>query len=299
MEQKDKSLEFNVGIEVYTTSCKGFSGIIKQRYSDFIVREIDSNSQVAYLKSTDGIELEKKTFAVVKADSADSEAAIDSYMTELHSLGIEFDQEACRVFLYNCINQSESPVADFVAFEGLSKESRTAVHKGIKNYFPNTATSEAVQKDGVTFISLRLKKRGQNAKRTRFEWPQNVGDYLKFLMLKENIDTMNAVNSIAKYLHTKPGNISIAGTKDKRAVTAQWCTVFRRRPSELMGMNKFKYPPVIRLGDFEYVREPLKLGIAKGNRFEIILRDITGSEQNAMEACALVRENGFGKIGKT
>lgn len=290
-----KDSEVDVGIEMYSTDTTGFRAVIKQRYADFIVREIDSSGRVARLQSTDGISVEKTAFAVTLVDSADSPEGVDRYLADLTALGIEFDKEGCREFLLSCVNQyNETDFhREFISFEGLSKEQRTAVHKGVKSYLPDTVTSEALQRDGKTLISLRIKKKGQKAKRTRFEWPQNLGEYLKFVILKENIDTMNALNTIGKFMHIKPNNISIAGTKDKRAVTAQWCTVFRRRPSELMPMNKFKYNPIIRIGDFEYVKEPLKMGASLGNRFEITLRDISVTADAALNACSLVGERGF------
>jgi tRNA pseudouridine13 synthase len=290
-----KDSEVDVGIEMYSTDTTGFRAVIKQRYADFIVREIDSSGCVARLHSMDGISVEKTAFAVSLVDSADSPEGVDRYLADLTALDIEFDSEICREFLLGCVNQSDKTDfhSEFVGFEGLSKERRTAVHKGVKNYLPDTVTSDVVQRDGKTFIALRIKKKGQKAKRTRFEWPQHLGEYLKFVILKENIDTMNALNTISKFMHIKPNNISIAGTKDKRAVTAQWCTIFRRRPSELMPMNKFKYNPIIRIGDFEYVREPLKMGASLGNRFEITLRDISVTEESALNACSLVGERGF------
>ena len=41
--------EPDVGIRLFTSTCKGFSGILKQRYSDFIVNEIDLKGNVVEL----------------------------------------------------------------------------------------------------------------------------------------------------------------------------------------------------------------------------------------------------------
>ena len=88
-----------------------------------------------------------------------------------------------------------------------------------------------------------------------------TGDYLQFTMLKENVDTMSAAGIISRNLRLKPDAIKYAGTKDKRAITSQKCTVYRRKPSDLGRINRFNIPPFIRVGDFEYVHQPLKLGI--------------------------------------
>ena len=73
---------------------------------------------------------------------------------------------------------------------------------------------------------------GGGGKRRREEWPKGFGEHLKFVLLKENIDTMSAVNTIAKHLKIKPQSILYAGTKDKRAVTAQWCSVYKKRSAK-------------------------------------------------------------------
>lgn len=47
-----------VGISAFANTASGFQGILKQRYSDFIVREIDSAGRVARLESMSGKDLE-------------------------------------------------------------------------------------------------------------------------------------------------------------------------------------------------------------------------------------------------
>ena len=94
--------------------------------------------------------------------------------------------------------------------------------------FSSFVDTETIQVDGKSLIRFIVRgkpgKSNVNSfhKRVRAEWPAKAGgDYLKFVLLKENIDTMSAINTISKTLHVKSSNISYAGTKDKRAVTAQ------------------------------------------------------------------------------
>ena len=89
-------------------------------------------------------------------------------------------------------------------------------------------------------------------------------------MLKENVDTMSAASIISRNLRLKPDAIKYAGTKDKRAITSQKCTVYRRKPSDLARVNRFNIPPFIRVGDFEYVQQPLKLGINTSYQYKHI-----------------------------
>ncbi len=78
------------------------------------------------------------------------------------------------------------------------------------------------------------------------------------------MDTLTAVNYLCRQYHLKNNAISFAGTKDKRAITVQKCTVYRKKPSEMTKVNNQDHPFMIRVGDFEYVREDLKIGSNSG-----------------------------------
>ena len=54
---------------------------------------------------------------------------------------------------------------------------------------------------------------------------QEIDDQAIFLLEKKEIDTYNAVNSIAKKLHIPPSEIGYAGLKDKRALTRQYISI--------------------------------------------------------------------------
>lgn len=115
--------------------------------------------------------------------------------------------------------------------------------------------SDTVNVDSVQHVRLLAKHKMKSGKKQRYHdaWPTGVGDYLKFIVLKENVDTMNAVNILCKVMRsTNHDSIHFAGTKDKRAVTAQWCTMYRRRPSAISRINTYTLPPTIRVGNFEY-----------------------------------------------
>jgi tRNA(Glu) U13 pseudouridine synthase TruD len=71
---------------------------------------------------------------------------------------------------------------------------------------------------------------------------------------------MSAIGVLHKFLRTKAGGVDYSGTKDKRAVTAQLCTVYRRKPSDFNRLNASNCAPFIRAGDFKYVSSPLALG---------------------------------------
>mgnify|MGYP002621445908 CR=1 FL=1 len=97
------------------------------------------------------------------------------------------------------------------------------------------------------------------------------GDYLHFTLYKENKDTMDAVNTIARLLKVKASNFGFAGTKDRRAATVQRISVYRQKIKNLIWLNS--RVPNVKVGDFEYCKEPLQLGQHGGNEFVIVLKN--------------------------
>lgn len=103
------------------------------------------------------------------------------------------------------------------------------------------------------------------------EFSELGGDYLHFTLYKENKDTMDAMNTIARLLKIKASNFGFAGTKDRRAATVQRISVYHQRASNLIWLNT--RIPNVKVGDFEYLKEPLQLGQHGGNEFVITLKN--------------------------
>ena len=83
----------------------------------------------------------------------------------------------------------------------------------------------------------------------RGNWPRERGSYCKFVLYKENKDTMDAVSVISRLLKLKPSCFSYAGTKDRRAITSQHLTAFKISANKLQALNhKLRN---MKLGNFE------------------------------------------------
>ena len=82
---------------------------------------------------------------------------------------------------------------------------------------------------------------------------------------------MDAVNTIARLIKIKASNFGFAGTKDRRAGTVQRISVYRQKASNLIWLNT--RIPNVKVGDFEYSKEPLQLGQHGGNEFVITLKN--------------------------
>lgn len=152
---------------------------------------------------------------------------------------------------------------------------RGQIHHEVRRLFKSeieTNTDDA----GAILASFASKKggnkrksRGNRDKRRGEEQP--AGEYLHFTLYKENRDTMDAVNQIARFLKVKPQVIGYAGTKDRRAATVQRCSVRYMRPRNLAGINGRLWG--VSTGDYEYRDRAVYLGQLSGNEFVIAIKN--------------------------
>lgn len=132
------------------------------------------------------------------------------------------------------------------------------------------------------------------------------GKFLRFVVYKENLDTNSALQQIqrrgggggvggggsrGKRLHHAL-KLGFAGMKDKRGITAQFVTMPARASVESLmravnpkdktgdapvaggGHTDAAGVSVLRIGNFMYVNDDLRLGRLQGNRFDVVLRNI-------------------------
>lgn len=138
--------------------------------------------------------------------------------------------------------------------------------------------------------------------------------FLKFVLYKENMDTGIAINQLQRQSgKQRKLRIGYAGNKDKRGVTSQFVTAPANTPIHLLckcndynsksqggGNTKDSGVSVLRVGNFQYVENDLRLGSLQGNRFEVALRNITAQDESGKpsrdlleKAVESIRSNGF------
>ncbi|OIV95153.1 hypothetical protein TanjilG_21543 [Lupinus angustifolius] len=283
-----KSIEEpDVGISCYISNLPGFRGILKQRYSDFIVNEVDRDEQVVHLTSLDPPAEEPKS--VQENGTKASDSTIIDYSSQIESFkSLAGDSDAARLEeLINQINSGgDDSVPPIVLSPDYDKSHRTAIHNFFKENLKFLVTDVVDGPDASSkCIRVRSKsEKGRNSKKRKErggkpfdsrgseDWPENVGKFLRFNLYKENKDTQEALGVIGNMLSVQPRSFGFAGTKDKRAVTTQRVTVYKKQASKLASLNKRLIG--IKVGDFCYVNEGLLLGQLWGNRFTITLRFI-------------------------
>jgi tRNA pseudouridine13 synthase len=158
------------------------------------------------------------------------------------------------------------------------------------NNFLSLLDTETVTVEGHRAVKV-YRYHGNPAKKRQEKWPANRGDYCKFVLYKENKDTMEAIRLLAKLVHAKPGSFGYAGTKDRRGVTVQEIRVYRVQAQRLKGLNKTLKGML--LGNFEYCNDRLTLGQLSGNHFVITLRNVTGGTNNVEQAMDSLKSVGF------
>ncbi|KAL8265860.1 hypothetical protein R6Q59_003204 [Mikania micrantha] len=298
--------ESDVGISCYISPLPGFRGILKQRYSDFVVNEVDLDGNIVHLTS-----LEAPTEIAKEPETKTIDQLNGNYGTEIESfraLAGDSDANCLKEFLDQISTDAEDATS-IVLSPSSDKVHRTAVHNFFKERLKFLVTDTIDGHDPSSkCIRVRLNSGGNNDRgrgckkrkgrgdapydsRGSDHWPNNLGKFLKFHLCKENKDTQEALGLIGKMLGIQPRSFGFSGTKDKRAVTTQQVTVFKQQANKLASLNKRLIG--IKVGDFSYVNEGLLLGQLHGNRFTITLRGVVADSEDTVKAAA----DALGKTG--
>jgi tRNA pseudouridine13 synthase len=114
--------------------------------------------------------------------------------------------------------------------------------------------------------------RRDNKNREAFQsFNQLGGEYLHCTLYKENKDTMDALNLIARMLKIKSQNFGFSGTKDRRAGTVQRISIRNQRAHNLTWLNNRMSG--VKIGDFKHSKYAIQLGQHGGNEFIITLKN--------------------------
>ncbi|XP_046960661.1 pseudouridylate synthase 7 homolog [Vanessa cardui] len=271
--------EQDIGVTEYLSDHEGFNGIIKSRFSDFQVSEINEKGEIAKL-----------------TDLSAPQPPIDEDVVDDEDLILnKYNLEILPMETWDNINklaispEKLEPVK--VDVTGMSKEERTKIHDAVKKAFGESIVGSTVTENDKKFVVFEKYRKGVRIdNRVKWVWP---GEYVRFIVYKENCDTMEAAQRIADRLrlNIKPSMVGYAGTKDRRAKTSQWFSLRKVDPRKIV--NACKDLREIRVGNFSFSNDNLKLGMLQGNVFRICLRNVTASDECIDKACTLLQKNGF------
>lgn len=119
------------------------------------------------------------------------------------------------------------------------------------------------------------------------------GPFAIYRVFKQGLTTLEAAARLARAARVRPDAVRFAGLKDRRARTVQWMSVAGGLLADLDG-------PGLQATFAGRDSEPVRPARIHGNRFALVLRDLSAPESEGMEAAAgeLVRHglpNYFGE----
>ncbi|KYN27710.1 Pseudouridylate synthase 7 like protein [Trachymyrmex cornetzi] len=264
--------ESDIGITEYIGKHLGFSAIIKERYNDFHVNEIDLDGQVTKLTHQD-----------IPRNPSDDESIED--LKTLVSSTIWDQLQALG---------KENPSSVEIDVTNIDKVERRTIHTIAKKLA--NVVSQTVDKGDKKFLTIVPNTKNDTngpkiRKDKRIDWSRCGGDYCHFLLHKVNMDTISVVNQLAVSLRLQPNNFCYAGTKDRRAWTTQWISLRKVEPHNILRAGKSIRGAYV--GNFKYAKDSLKLGMLSGNQFRIALRNACETDEKIEQAMKSLQDNGF------
>ena len=328
-------------------------GIIKQRYADFLVHELSTGEppevvRLASLAPPRGGRMWERWACEVEQQPAEPKPAEpkpaapaepERTAPSWDALAPFFPPEALEALPKLAAADGEPVVSRALP----AKADRTRVHQLVRELGGGRLSSEArnVQGDdgsaaqAVAVTHARGGRGGRNPRAQLDPTSEAVTapPYIHFTLQKTNRDSQEALQWLSRFMHLGGGSrpthsnaanmLSVAGTKDKRAVTVQRVSLKRGRKTleDVWRMTNHIDLPVsssqsekrsvlhaastraergLRVAHVAYADQPLMLGQLAGNQFTITLRDMRwvdgdfGSLTDALrERVAAVERDGF------
>lgn len=136
-----------------------------------------------------------------------------------------------------------------------------------------------------------------NPRVERIELPGKPGLFLHFVLVKKDIDTSDALDWIARLWKVERNDISIAGSKDKRALTAQRVCIWGLKDKFESGVLNTLDLPKIKTHSLCLRLKEIRLGNLWGNAFNITIRNIKQFQKETRKFIEETLENIYTKGG--
>jgi tRNA pseudouridine13 synthase len=115
--------------------------------------------------------------------------------------------------------------------------------------------------------------------------PSGEGEHLWLDIEKNGANTAFVAQQLAQAAHVQERDVGYAGLKDRYGLTRQWFSIYLPKGAgkgETPDLTQLQHPEFKVLGQSRHVKK-LRPGDLQGNRFRIVLRDVTG-DADAMKA---------------
>lgn len=111
--------------------------------------------------------------------------------------------------------------------------------------------------------------------------PSGEGEHLWLDIEKNGANTAFVAQQLAEAARVQEVDVGYAGLKDRHAITRQWFSLYLPK-GETPDLTQLQHPEFKVLSQHRHVKK-LRPGDLLGNRFRIVLRDVTG-DRDAIEA---------------
>ena len=114
--------------------------------------------------------------------------------------------------------------------------------------------------------------------------PSGEGEHIWLDIEKNGANTAFVAQQLAEAAGVQERDVGYAGLKDRYAITRQWFSIYlpSGKTGETPDLTQIQHPEFKVLGQSRHVKK-LRPGDLQGNRFRIVLRDVTG-DSDAMKA---------------
>ncbi len=131
--------------------------------------------------------------------------------------------------------------------------------------------------------SATLKRLNEDFRVTELplQHPSGEGEHLWLDVEKNGANTAYVAQRLAEAAGVQERDVGYAGLKDRYAITRQWFSIYSPK-GETPDLTGLKHPEFKVLSQSRHVKK-LRPGDLQGNRFRIVLRDVTG-DRGAIEA---------------
>lgn len=143
------------------------------------------------------------------------------------------------------------------------------------NAYPTSGASATLKRLNEDFIVTELP----------LQLPSGEGEHLWLEIEKNGANTAFVAQQLAEAAGVQERDVGYAGLKDRYAITRQWFSIYLPNGTgkgETPDLTGLQHPEFKVLSQSRHVKK-LRPGDLQGNRFRIVLRDVTG-ERDAIEA---------------
>jgi len=139
------------------------------------------------------------------------------------------------------------------------------------NAYPASGASATLKRLNEDFIVTELP----------LQQPSGEGEHIWLDIEKNGANTAFVAQQLAEAASVQEKDVGYAGLKDRYAITRQWFSIYLPK-GETPDLTQLQHPEFKVLGQSRHGKK-LRRGDLQGNRFRIVLRDVTG-DRDAIEA---------------